>query len=522
MSNPTNPLYNAPLVGPLNTAPLTKNDQIRAILNITLSFMQKRLHKNGKVYLVNINDRKVFFIDEEAVFNTVTQKAFYQNDLIISNQAIQAAKRILKDENDATPSKIHLRIGLGEHYYWIDFGDGSHFIAYSEEGAFFVGWNDNTIRFIDVDFLRPPELHSIPPISSLTRTTHPSVFGVDNKRETKTWLSKKHPYLEQILALTNVPEDFYSTVITWMICTLYPENNQTLLEIIGEENTGKSTTASIIKNLIDPSVITLEETPSSRKDLLSFAQNRYIIAIDNADELSNSIQQTVYELLTIGISHRTNHGNSGSDWAVNLRNPVITASTSSMLTNKLLAKNSISINLKNLKTIRSDQSIMDEFSDCRSQALLELAKIAADTLKNIRITSMTQNNNSYIDGFIMTGISVCKSLEIDKNKFIKTVNYLNDEVIDNLLDESIVAKSLHLWAIKNPSGNIEKPLNNWHKELIKNLPEEDRNKWPESARRFGAELKKIAPQIKKKGIVCKSLGKQGSNVRWRIRSIETL
>jgi hypothetical protein len=485
--------------------------------------MEKRLHKNGKVYLVNTNDRKVFFIDEDAIFNTVTRAAFYHdNNLVISNSAIQAAKRILKDEHGATPSNIYLRVGFGAHHYWIDFADGVHFIAYSERGAFFGSRYEEAIRCIDVDFFRPPETGSIPPLPVADRTRPPTAFGTENRTNRADWLARQYPHLEKILSLTNIPENLYSTVITWIICSLFPEENQFLLEIVGEEHSGKSTTASIIKSLIDPSVITLEEAPSSRKELLSLAQNRYIIAIDNADDLSNSMQQTIYELITKGISHRTNHGNSANDWTVNLRNPVISVSMSSMLTNRLLLKKSITINLPNLKSIRPDQSIIKDFADCQPQALLELATIAANTLRKDNEETSIQESRLYIDNFILMGFLVCESLGINKDEFIRNINDIKDEITDNLLDESIVAKSLHLWAIKNPSANIERPINYWHKELIKNLPEEERDQWPGSPRKFGSELKKIAAQIKKKGIICKSLGKQGSHHYWRIKTVETL
>ena len=83
--------------------------------------------------------------------------------------------------------------------------------------------------------------------------------------------------------------------------------------------------------------------------------------------------------------------------------------------------------------------------------------------------------------------------------------------------ESIVGKYILLWAAENPKYKANKPLNDWQKELFKNLSEEDRNDWPKCTRKFGAELKKIAPRLKKKGVFCKSLGKHGSNVLWEIR-----
>ncbi len=522
MSNPANPNNNAPLVhAPKLTSP-TKSDQVKAIVDITLSFMQKRLHKSGNVYLVNPGSRKVFFIDEEAIFNTVTDLALRNRNIVLSNSAIQTAKRILKSEAGATPSQISLRVGLGQHAYFLDFGDGANYIQYSEEGASTIRLAPQDLPLIDVDFFRPPNLSSIDFITNWNRPSHARYPARNGDPKTTEWLSHKSPCLNHLLSLTNIPEHCYSTVITWMVCTLFPERDQIALEITGGETSGKSTAAWIIKSLIDPSEKPLNGVPESSKELLSISQANHIIAIDNADDLPESTQKRIFELLTSGIQSQINHGNSGYSWTFNYRNPVIIVSTSTMLSNPLLAKKSISIDLPILEEGKSFRFIKEQFLENQPHALLELAKIAADTLKSSILASHEIGGHTYFDTFTSTGAGVCNYFGIDVDMFIDTSKSLNEEIIDNIIDESVVARSLLSWAAENPEIKIKEPLKHWYKELIKSLPAEDHDEWPKSMRRFGAELKKIAPKLKKEGVFCKSLGKQGSNVVWEIRVIETI
>jgi hypothetical protein len=521
MTNPTNPNFKPPTLRAPKLTPPTKSDQVLTIIGITLSFMQKHLHKNGNVYLVNIATRQVFFIDEEEVFNTVTELALRQNNIVISNTAIQAARRTLKANTDAIPGKINLRIGLGQHAYFLDFADGVNFIKYSEDGANVVCSDQWAIPSIDVDFFRPPNLSRIERISNWSQALYARPPTSYDEPKSTDWLSAQAPCLNHLLSLTNIPENYYSTVITWMVCTLFPERDQTALEITGEENSGKSTAAWIIKSLIDPSEKTLNEAPISSKEFLTIAQANHIIAIDNADDIPESIQKQIFELLTSGIQNQTNHGNSGNTWTITLRNPVIVISTSSMLSHTLLAKQSISINLPNLEEANNFRFIKEQFQENQPRALLELAKIAADTLKNSRNASLKIDDDIYFDNFTLTGEGVCNYFDIEVETFVKTSKALNEEIIDNIIDESTVARSLLSWAAENSEIKTNKPLNHWYKELIKSLPDEEHDDWPKSMRRFGAELKKIAPKLKKKGIFCKSLGKQGSNVYWEIRVAET-
>jgi hypothetical protein len=520
MTNPTNPNFKPPTISlPKATQP-TKNDQVRAIVDITRSFMEKHLHKNGNVYLVNTATRQVFFIDEDSIFNTIADVALHERNIVISNSAIQMAKRILKSATYANPGKINLRIGLGQHAYFLDFSDGVNYIKYSEDGAEQVGPNLNSTTHIDVDFIRPANISKIPPISHWIQHAHARHPTTYDEPKSTDWLSNKSPCLNHLLGLTNIPEDCYSTVITWMVCTLFPERDQTVLEITGAETSGKSTTAWIIKSLIDPSEKSLNEVPDSLKELLTIAQANHIIAIDNADDLSESTQKRIFELLTNGIQSQANHGNSGDAWTFTYRNPVIVVSTSSMLSHPLLAKKTISISLPNLEEGKSFRFIEEEFLQNQPHALLELAKIAADTLRSSRIASHEIGGHTYFDTFTSTGSGVCEYFNIDVATFIKTSKSLSEEVIYNILDESVIARSLISWAAENPEIKIQEPLKYWHKELIKSLPTEDHGEWPKSTRRFGAELKKIAAKLKKEGIHCKSLGKQGSNVIWEIRVTE--
>jgi energy-coupling factor transporter ATP-binding protein EcfA2 len=483
--------------------------------------MQKQLHKNGNVYLVDTQTREVFFIDEETIFNKVTHLALYENNIVISNSAIETAKRILKVETGAIPSKISHRVGIGQHAYFLDLADGTNFIQYSSKGAEEIHIEPQSMHLLDVDFLRPPNLSRINAITHRNPSLHGEVPSIYEKNASSYWLSKRSPYLSHLLSLTNIPEKYYITVITWMVCTLFPERDQTILEITGEEDSGKSTAAWIIKCLIDPAEKTLNEVPNSSKELLALAQNNYIIAIDNADDLTEAMQKQIYEFLSNGLQDQINHGNAGSKWIINQRGPVIAVSTSSMLSNPLLSKKSISIDLPRLEGTILNHNFKGQFQEINYQALFELAQIAADTLKHQRSPSLNINGEIYFDEFALTGPTVCKYFEINIDSFSKTLNELKYQTNENIIDESIVARSLISWAAENPNYKASKPLNDWQKDLLKSLPEEDRYDWPKSTRKFGAELKKIAPRLKKKGVFCKSLGKQGSNVIWEIRVSET-
>ena len=514
MSIPTNSINTRPYFASTEPNPPTKSDQVQALINTILAIMQKRLHKSGNVYLVENQTRQVIFIDDESTFNKISYLALQNKNLAVSNSVIQTAKRVLKAEFDTTPGKISLRIGVGFHAHFIDFGDGSHFIRYSADGAENVASNRQPVHAIDVDFLRPPNLTRIEPIGHWNTPTPTFDDLIGNKNGNPKLLAQRSPCLNQILELINAPEDYDLIIVTWMVCALLPEHHQTALEITGEDASGKSTAAWIIKSLIDPSDKCLNEIPCSPKELASIAHNNYIIAIDNADELSELMQSKIFELLTSGIQSHNSHGSS---WSKLYRNPVIVTSTASMLSQKSLAKQSISISLPNIINGKSAQFINREFLKNHPHALLELTKIAAHALKNSTHASLSIDGQIYFNTFTLTGAAVCDYYGIDPSKFIVTLKALKNEVAENIIDNSAVARALLSWARSNPKSRINKPLNLWHNELKALLSNEEHDDWPKTTRKFGAELKKVAPRLRSKGVYCQTLGKQGSNIHWEIR-----
>ncbi|MFC4260025.1 hypothetical protein ACFOZ5_13400 [Marinobacter lacisalsi] len=150
-------------------------------------------------------------------------------------------------------------------------------------------------------------------------------------------------------------------------------------------------------------------------------------------------------------------------------------------------------------------------------ALLELAEIAAYVLSTPATSPVKLDGRTYFDNFTLIGAAVFSYYDIDVSEFIAMSSSLKDEINDNIVDRSAVARALLLWASEYPESKTIKPLNHWYKELKEILADEEHDDWPKTTRRFGAELKKIAPRLKPKGITCETLGKQGSHVHWEIR-----
>ena len=98
----------------------------------------------------------------------------------------------------------------------------------------------------------------------------------------------------------NVSECDYPLIIGWMFCALGAVKPYPILILQGEQGTGKSVSARVIRSLIDPSSVPLRTPPKDMQNLLVSAANTHLVSIDNLSGLKPEIADCLCRLSTGG------------------------------------------------------------------------------------------------------------------------------------------------------------------------------------------------------------------------------
>ena len=107
--------------------------------------------------------------------------------------------------------------------------------------------------------------------------------------------------LADLKTLVNVGDADGLLLVTALIDCMRPDTAYPVIELVGEQGSGKSTTAENMRRLIDPKVVNLRGVPSSVEDLYVGARNNHIACFNNLSLLSQAIQDALCSLSLIHI-----------------------------------------------------------------------------------------------------------------------------------------------------------------------------------------------------------------------------
>lgn len=92
-------------------------------------------------------------------------------------------------------------------------------------------------------------------------------------------------------------EDF-PLVVGILLAALRPEGPFPIFMLTGQQGTAKSTTARVIRQLIDPNVADNRACPSSERDLMISASNSWVVSFDNISKLPDWLSDAFCRLST--------------------------------------------------------------------------------------------------------------------------------------------------------------------------------------------------------------------------------
>jgi hypothetical protein len=331
------------------------------------------------------------------------------------------------------------------------------------------------------------------------------------------------PTLDLLWKHVNVPVERRNELLTWLLDSYRPDTPFPILEITGEHGTAKSTMQRKFRSLTDPNKVALRGRPKSVEDIFVAAANNWMCSFENLSHLSAEQQDALCTLATGGGFATRQHYTNGDEHVLETKRPAMVNGINSVLTQPDAIDRTICIEAQ---TIPPDQRKDEQMLTIEWKAdypgifvgLLDLFARALAILPDITLTDKQR-----MADYQLLGEAVAQVLGHEPGHFSTTFCSRVAEGADRSLETYGVAGAVQVLLVENGSCSWEGTILALKRKL-ESLSDIDRSNWPKSPRGLSGQLRRLAPGLRRRGVVIEHLGhgRAGSNVRLSLSHVAAI
>jgi len=314
---------------------------------------------------------------------------------------------------------------------------------------------------------------------------------------------KRGGVLSDLRRFINVRPDDWVLVAGWLVASLRPGRPFPVLVLHGEQGSAKSTTARILRSLIDPNVAPLRSAPRDERDLMIAATNGWMICLNNLSSIKTWLSDALCCLSTGG-GFATRELHSDDEEALfDAMRPVMLNGIEELVTRGDLLERSLIVHLPAITDeSRRDQEEIDRaFSTARPYILGALLDAASVALRNLGTVELAKRPR--MSDFARWCVAAEPALGCEPGAFLNAYASNRSTANDLALEASPIAAILITFAedVERWMGTAGELLEELSKRIGTERPPEG---WPKSPKHLGGILKRLAPNLRALGIDVRS------------------
>ncbi len=459
--------------------------------DVLVKFVKERfdlLHdRNGDTYARDRHTGEVRRMGARQFRDRVTAGFYEQTELAVRDQAWREALGTLhalaRFEGD--PQDVHIRIAGRAGRYWLDLCQPGSSRAVEIDAA---GWR--IVERAPVLFVRGEAMQPLPT---------PTQGG----------------NIEPLWSIVNVPEQQRLLVLAWLVDCLRPDTTYPGLELVGEQGSGKSTTAEALRRLIDPNGCNLRGAPKTVEDIFVAAGQNHLVAYENVSHLAGPMQDALAILSTGGGFAKRQLFTDAEEHVISVRRPWMVNGISISVTQQDLVDRVISVECPVIVTRQSSSQQWGAFERALPGVLGAMFDLTVGALRELPNVGLPREDRPRLVEYVLLGMALAKAAGSNPSDFLAQFKATRAETVARTLDASPVAAAVLEFIDVNPSG-IEASVKDILTRLETYKPA-GAEAWPRTPKGLGDALRRASPALRQMGVDCKSLGNIGGKVKWIIK-----
>lgn len=303
----------------------------------------------------------------------------------------------------------------------------------------------------------------------------------------------------ELRPFVNVGDDQWPLLVAWLVAALRPTGPYPVLCLQGEQGSAKSTTARVLRSLVDPSAAPLRTAPRDERDLMIQATNSWVVCLDNLSGTPEWLSNAICRLATGGgLSTRRLYADAEEQIFSAMR-PVILNGIEDVATRADLLDRSLVLNLPTIpdERRRDEASFWREWERVRPRVLGALLDAVAAGLRNVERVKLSRLPR--MADFARWVVAAEPALPWPAGAFMEAYAGNRADAVELALEADPVAQAVRELAERGEwTGTASELLD----ELEQIAPEKVQHSrtWPTTARTLANRLRRAATFLRALGV----------------------
>lgn len=334
--------------------------------------------------------------------------------------------------------------------------------------------------------------------------------------------------LNDLAALINVAPDSrdWCLIVAWLLQALRGVGSYPVLVLTGEQGSGKSTVAKLLRALLDPNVTPLRSLSRDERDLFIAAVNGWSLAFDNISGLNQWTSDALCKLSTGGGLSTRELFSDDEETLLDAQRPVVLNGITDFVDKQDLVSRALQVRLntipKHARMIEADmQERFDKAKGGILGALLDVVVSGLNELPRTRLEELPR-----LADFALWASACERGLGWPKGAFIAAYDAAQDDLIKDALEaEPVAVALLKLFEPEYNLGASEWTLT--ASELLEKLNQIEGHTdgkrppkgWPNAAHTLSGVLRRIAPALNEQGLELEQAARSDAkgSKKWHVR-----
>jgi hypothetical protein len=308
--------------------------------------------------------------------------------------------------------------------------------------------------------------------------------------------------VSELRDFVNVSDADWPLLAGWLIASFRPHGPYPVLALHGEQGTAKSTTARVLRALVDPNTAPLRAQPREDRDLMIAAKNGWLLAFDNLSHLPDSLSDAFCRLSTGGgLATRALYTDT-EEVLLDAQRPVLLTGIEELATRGDLLDRTLVSYLPSIADGRrvSEAEFWHTFEDASGRllgALLDALAVALRREPTLQLESLPR-----MADFARWVVAAEPGLGFEEGTFLAAYDDNRAEANELTLEASPIARPIREVAAESPFLGTATDLLRILKERAGEQATSPTNQkgWPKNGRALSGALRRIAPNLRAVGV----------------------